>query len=170
MNLNTLKKSPAGIRARANRGRVGFTLIEVLVALAIFVMMAIVLGSAYINILNAYEIAARSVVNDEDVRFARSMLMVEADRDTAERGAEFDGDKGRRIHWTAAIEPTTVADLFTVTFTCEITAPELKKPEVTVETFRLLRPTWSEGNDRGLLRQNAKDRIVKIQQDLGNKR
>ena len=48
--------------------RRGFSLIEVLVALGIFMMMAVVLGTSYINILNAYELAGRSVVRDEDVR------------------------------------------------------------------------------------------------------
>jgi general secretion pathway protein I len=153
-----------------NRHRYGFTLIEVLVALAIFMMMAVVLGMAYINILNAYEIAAQSVTRDEDVRFARTALMAEADRDVVEQGAEFDGGNGRRVKWKAVIEPTNTADLFTVLFTCEITSPELPKPEVTEESFRLLRPTWSEPADRDKLRADAKTRILELRQELANQR
>ena len=150
--------------------RRGFSLIEVLVALGIFMMMAVVLGTSYINILNAYELAGRSVVRDEDVRFARAMLLAEAEREVAERGARFEGLNGRQVSWTAVIEPTNTADLFTVTFTCEITAPELAKPEVVTDVFRVLRPTWSEPADRDRLRNDAKTRITQIQQELGNKR
>ena len=150
--------------------RSGFTLIEVLVALAIFMMMAIVLGMAYINILNAYEIAAQSVTRDEDVRFARAALMAEADREVVERGAEFDGGDGRRVKWKAVIEPTNVADLFNVLFTCEITGPALPRPEVREESFRLLRPTWSEPADRDKLRADAKTRILELREKLVNQR
>lgn len=148
----------------------GFSLLEVLVALAIFVMMAIVLGATYLNVLNAYEIAGRSVNRDEDVRFARAALLAEADMDLAERGAEFEGGNGRRVSWKSVIEPTTTTDLFKVTFICEITGPDLPKPEIREETFRVLRPTWSQPADRDKLRANAKTRIEKIKQGLANKR
>jgi general secretion pathway protein I len=153
-----------------HRHRPGFTLIEVLVALAIFMMMAVVLGMTYINILNAYEIASQSVMRDDDVRFARAALMAEADREIVERGADFDGGNGRRVQWKAVIEPTNTADLFAVTFTCEITSPEYPKPVVTEETFRLLRPTWSEPADRDKLRAEAKTRIAELRQKLANDR
>ena len=42
--------------------------------------------------------------------------------------------------------------------------------EITTETFRLLRPTWSEPADRDKLRADAKTRIVKIQEGLFNQR
>jgi general secretion pathway protein I len=148
----------------------GFSLIEVLVALAIFVMMAIVLGATYINILNAYDIAGRAVNRDEDVRFARTALLAEADLDLAEQGAQFDGANGRHVSWKSVIEPTSTADLFKVTFRCEISGPDLPKPELHEETFRVLRPTWSLPADRDKLRADAKVRINQIQQTLGNSR
>lgn len=160
-----------GSRRRFVARRRGFSLIEVLVALAIFVMMAIALGATYINILNAYDIAARAVTRDEDVRFARTALLSEADLDAAEQGAQFDGGNGRRVSWKSVIEPTTTADLFKVTFLCEITGPDLPKPELHEETFRVLRPTWSLPADRDKLRADAKLRIDKIQESLlGNRR
>ncbi|MGC4072712.1 MAG: prepilin-type N-terminal cleavage/methylation domain-containing protein [Nibricoccus sp.] len=162
-----MKSGPGFFRFQRRRG---FTLLEVLVALAIFVMMAIVLGATYINILNSYEAAGRAVNRDEDVRFARAALLAEADIDVAERGAEFDSGNGRHVKWTASIAPTSIADLFTVTFTCEITGQGLAKPETTEEVFRLLRPTWSQPADRDKLRADAKARIQTIQQELGNKR
>lgn len=146
-----------------------FTLIEVLIALAIFVMMAVVLGMAYSNVLTSYEVAARTTRGDDEVRFARVALLAESEREVAELGAEFDGANSRRVRWKAVIEPSNVADLFTVTFICEISGPDLPKPELTQDVFRLLRPTWSEAADRDKLRADAKARIAKIQQGLANK-
>ena len=56
-----------------NRPRpAGFTLIEVLMALIIFALTAVVLGSAYMNVLNSYEVARKANATDSDVWFARS--------------------------------------------------------------------------------------------------
>jgi general secretion pathway protein I len=148
--------------------RRGFTLLEVLVALAIFALAAVVLGSAYINVLNAYEVARRAARSDVDVKFARAALLAEADVDKAAQGGDFDSADGRHVRWTATIEPTTVADLFSVTFECECTGPDLPGPQRTKQVFRVLRPTWSQAADRTTLRANAKDRIVKIQEKVNS--
>ena len=148
--------------------RSGFTLLEVLVALAIFAMAAVVLGGAYLNVLNGYEGARRATVTDPEVGFARAALLAQADVDLAQQGAEFDSADGRHVKWTAVIEPTTVADLFTVTFDCEVTGPGLLQPQQTKQVFRVLRPTWSQATDRTTLRANAKDRILQIQQSVNS--
>src|ERR1017187_8255370 len=81
--------------------RRGFTIIEVLVALAIFALTAVVLGSAYLN-----ELARRANVNDGEVYFARSQLLSQPDLQTAQNGAEFD-DGDSHVKWTAEVEPTS---------------------------------------------------------------
>jgi general secretion pathway protein I len=144
---------------RTNRA---FTLIEVLVALLIFAMTAVVLGGAYLNVLNSYEVAQRANVNDNDVTFARSQLLVIADLPTAQAGAEFD-DGNRHVKWTAEIDPADTTDLFTVTFTCVITEPGTAPTKTVVETFMLMRPTWSDPSARTTLRQNAASRIAVVQ-------
>jgi len=141
--------------------RRGFTLVEVLVALVIFALMAVVLGSAYLNVLNSYEVARRSNRNDDDVAFARSQLLSIADLQTAQNGAEFD-DGERHVKWSADIEPDSTTDLFTVTFTCTVTEAAAP-PRSVVETFMLLRPTWSDPTTRSTLRQNAANRIALAQ-------
>jgi general secretion pathway protein I len=141
--------------------RRGFTLIEVMVALMIFALTAVVLGGAYVNVLNSFEIARKANVNDDDLSFARSQLLSQADLPTAQTGAEFD-DGDRHVKWSATIDPATVTDLFTVTFTCVITDPSVPTRNV-VETFMLLRPTWSDPAARSTLRQAAADRIAQVQ-------
>ena len=142
--------------------RRGFTLIEVLVALVIFALMAVVLGGAYLNVLNSYEAARRANLSDEDVIFARSQLLSQSDLQTAQNGAEFD-DGDRHVKWTAEIEPAGTTDLFTVTFTCSINDPSAPEPKAVIETFMLLRPTWSDPTARTELRQAAADRVALAQ-------
>jgi|HubBroStandDraft_1064217.scaffolds.fasta_scaffold47256_3 prepilin-type N-terminal cleavage/methylation domain-containing protein len=140
----------------------GFTLIEVMVALAIFGLTAVVLGAAYVNVLNSFEVARNSNVNNEDVYFARSLLLSQADLQTATTGTEFD-DGDRHVKWSADIEPANTTDLFAVTFTCEISEPLKGRPRTVVENFMLLRPTWSDPTARSTLRQAAADRISAFQ-------
>jgi prepilin-type N-terminal cleavage/methylation domain-containing protein len=142
--------------------RRGFTLIEVLMALVIFALTAVVLGGAYVNVLNSYEIARKANVNDEDIAFARSQLLTQSDLQTARNGAEFD-DGDRHVKWTAEVDAANTTDLFTVAFTCTITEPGTRAPKVVVQNFMLLRPTWSDPTDRTALRQAAADRIALFQ-------
>lgn len=141
--------------------RSAFTLLEVLAALLIFALGAVVMGGAYLNVLNSYEVAKRSNTSDEDLSFARAQLLAISDLPTAEAGMEFD-DGPRHVKWTAAAEPTNTTDLFTVTFTCAISDPQGEGRNV-VETFMLLRPTWSDPATRTTLRQKAADRIAAVQ-------
>jgi general secretion pathway protein I len=140
----------------------GFSLIEVLAALLIFTLTAVVLGGAYLNVLNSYEVAQRSNVNDNDVTFARSQLLTQSDLPTAQAGAEFD-DGNRHVKWTAEIDPADTTDLFTVTFTVVITEPGAAPTKTVVESFMLLRPTWSDPSARTTLRQAAASRIAVVQ-------
>ncbi len=145
------------------RARRAFTILEVMIALAVFALAAVVLGTSYLNVLNAYARIAERAKYEDDFRFARTFLMTEPRRDEVEKGGEFTSENGRRVSWTAIIEPTETADLFTVNFECEISAPDMPSAEKMTQNFRLLRPTWSEGGERETLRAAARDRILEIQ-------
>ncbi len=141
-----------------------FTLLEVLVALAIFAMASIVLGATYVNVLNSYASIDRDRDADEDVRFAISQLRGIADLlTTAQAGDQFDSTNNRHVTWTCTIEPTTIADLFTVTFNYELDDPGVD-PKKSTQTFTVFRPTWSDAVQRSQLLQDAKDRIAAMQQ------
>jgi general secretion pathway protein I len=147
--------------------RRGFTLLEVLVALAIFAMVAVVLGATYVNVLNAYRVVNQEGTRDEEIRFARALLMAEPDRTKAEEGGDFTSTDNRQVRWRAEIEPSSTADVFEVTFTCEVTETNAAKPTPPrTEKFMLLRPTWSEGLDMTKLRQDAKERILELRRKV----
>jgi general secretion pathway protein I len=141
----------------------GFTLLEVLVALAIFALAAVVLGATYVNALNAYEAAGRRNEYDQDLRFVRVAVLTQPDRDKVEEGGQLDLGDNKRATWQADIASTATVDLFSVTWTCTITDPARKQPYKATQTFMLLRPTWSDPVERSQLLADAKDRIAKLQ-------
>lgn len=145
-----------------NRRSPGFTILEVLIALAIFALAAVVLGSSYLNVLGSYEVANRVLQRNDDIRFARDTMLAQADPEIVAKGGDFDGGNNRRVQWRAKLELTETTDVFLVTFDCEITAPELRQPERTHETFRVLRPTWSKADERSKIQKKNRDRIAKI--------
>jgi prepilin-type N-terminal cleavage/methylation domain-containing protein len=140
-----------------------FTLLEVLLALLIFVMAAVVLGSSYVNVLNGYDVAKRANARNEEVDFARAQLLAEPDHDKAEQGGEYDSANGGHVGWHAQIDATQTADVFAVAFTCDITDPSARGPETVTQNFMVLRPTWSDPTKRATLLEAAKEQIDKIQ-------
>lgn len=145
-------------RASASRRR-GFTLMEVIIALGILALAAVVLGAAYVNVLISYQSANRDSQADEDFWFARSQLLSTSDRKKAEEGLSFDGVAGRRITWRAEITETELPDLFDVRFSCEQNSLSGGGSTMRAEQFRLLRPTWSEPSKRDVLRESVQKRI-----------
>jgi len=81
-----------------------FTLIEVLVALAIFAMVSIVLGSAYLNVLNSYAAVGRGHEDDQDIAFVRQQLLTQPDFTTAQNGDQYTRVDGSQVTWSAAID------------------------------------------------------------------
>jgi general secretion pathway protein I len=143
----------------------GFTVLEVLVALAIFAMAAIVLASSYLNILNGYEVIARGAEANADLAFARTLVLNEADPKKLEQGGMFDTADGNRVNWSAEITSTNMPELFTVTLTCETSgATKQSASDKAVQTFTVLRPTWVvDTAERDKLREDVKTRITELQ-------
>ncbi|MSU47858.1 MAG: prepilin-type N-terminal cleavage/methylation domain-containing protein [Opitutus sp.] len=158
---------PSQISHRKSQISSAFTLIEVLVALVIFAMVVVVLGSAYLNVLISYEVVKRGTLINEDFAFARQQVLAEPDRKKLEEGGEFDTAGGRRAKWSVEIESSPVADVYKVTFTCEIADPTRSEPDRKVESFMVLRPTWViDAGERGKLKEDAKTRILELQGKL----
>ena len=141
-----------------------FTLLEVLVALCIFAMAAVVLGSSYLNVLTSYESVSRSMKTNEDFAFARQLVLREPDRKKLEQGGEFDTAKGGHARWSAEITSTTMPNVFNVGFTCEISDTTGGEPQKVTQNLTVLRPTWViDTGERDKLKQEVKARIYELQ-------
>jgi general secretion pathway protein I len=141
-------------------GAGGFTLVEVLVSLAIFGLAAVVLGATYVNILTNYQAAMTRPQQQGELALLRPALLAEPDRARAEKGADQPLPGNRTARWQSRVEETAIADLFAVTFEWEIDEPG-RPPATGQETFMLLRPTWSDPAVRERLRAASRQRLAK---------
>ena len=139
-----------------------FTLIEVLVALAIFALAAVGLGAAYSNVLMSRMALKEKGVGEEDFARCRAALLETANFADIEKGGDVYLPDDRMGRWKGKIEPTTVADLFWVTITVEIqaTAGGAYGPPREQSQW-ILRPTWSVESERTKLLADAKERLLK---------
>lgn len=146
----------------------GFTLLEVLIAMAIFAMASIVLIASYLNVLNSYHSASLGLQGDQELAFCRNELMQITDLTTAETGDAYDAPQldptvpPVHVQWTATITPTTGMDVFTVVLTVSETVAG-QDPTTINDTFSLLRPTWSDATDKATIRQTNQANILQLQ-------
>ena len=139
-----------------------FTLIEVLVALAIFALAAVGLGAAYSNVLLSRMALKEKGVGEEDFARCRAAMLETANFADIEKGGDVYLPDDRMARWKGKIEPTTVVDLFWVTITVEIQASAGGPYGAPREQSQwILRPTWSVESDRTKLLADAKERLLK---------
>lgn len=137
----------------------GFSLIEVVVALALFAMASVVLMSAFVNALLAREHGQSNDVRHADIRAVRMQLLLEPNIEDAEDGDRYETLNNGTANWEATIEPTNVIDLFHVQLHIEFSEPNEEQEATHTETLYLLRPTWSESDERSELLQDKKDAL-----------
>ncbi len=145
--------------------RDGFTLIEVVVALALFASASIGLTMAFTSILTVREHGVQNDRLDADLRAIRQQLLLEPDLEAAEEGNTLETLSSGEAQWSAEIEPTEVVDLFAVQFYVELSDPPEGSPDRYSETLYLLRPTWSEKDERDELLADKREALQR-QRDL----
>ena len=141
--------------------RRAFTLIEVLVSLAIFAVAAVSLGAAYSNVLLSRIAMKQDEQRLDDRARCRSAHLETPGFEDVEAGGEIHLPGGRIARWEGKIEATSVSDLFAVQLTAEIEAADGGEAEEFAETRMLLRPTWSIPSDRQKIRDEARQRLEK---------
>lgn len=144
---------------QSGRSRAAFSLIEVVIAVAIFGMAASVLMSAFTNALLARERGVSNDLLNADIRAVRMQLLLEPDIEAAEDGDTYETLSSGLASWEARIEPMNVVDLFRVEFRIEFSDPPEDLPPDYVETLFLLRPTWSQSDERSDLLQDKRDEL-----------
>ncbi len=140
----------------SHRSIFGFSLIEVVIAIAIFAMAAVVLSSSFVNALLAREHGQSNERRNADIRAVRMQLLLEKNLDDAEDGSTYDTLNHGEAEWEATIEPTNVIDLFKVDWHLIFSEPPEGEYPKYEETLYLLRPTWSEADERSELLEDKK--------------
>jgi general secretion pathway protein I len=140
----------------------GFTLIEVLVSLAIFALAAVGFATTYINVLGAYQAVARRQQGEEEWKLVRTVVLSETDRKKLEEGGRLPLADGTNLHWTVVIEGSAVADLFAVTVRAEPEFATGSENRAREQRLMLLRPGWSDPAERDKLRTASQQRLAKL--------
>ena len=140
--------------------RRAFTLVEVLISLAMFALAAISLGAAYTNVVLSRQALKVNDVAVDDLARARAALLETINYDDVTTGGEINLPGERLATWKGEIEATSVSDLFSVTLTVEIQNADGTDAPPLTETRLLLRPTWSVPADRQKIRDAAKQRLA----------
>ena len=138
------------------RNRHGFSLIEVVIAVALFAAASVVLTSAFVNALLAREHGQNNSLRTDDIRAVRLQLLLEANRDDAEDGGDLETLHSGLATWRCSIEESQIVDLFKVLFEIKFSDPIEGTDKNYQESLYLLRPTWSESDDRSDLLANKR--------------
>lgn len=132
----------------SQRAKSAFTLLEVTLATAIFAGAIVVLTSAFTNAITAMQTMRQDSDDEPIFRYVRSLVITVPDLDNFKDGESLDLPEEATFNWTAEVEPTRIADLFKVELTMNLKKKDTNEPITRVETLYLLRPTWSDTDDR----------------------
>ena len=164
MNARGLRARP-GVRY-AVCASCGFTLLETLLALALFSLAVVVLASAYLNIVGALASVQADREFEQEVRWVREQALLQPDLEELEKGGELKTPAVRTLRWSAEVEPGAIADLFTIDLSVEMAAEKGAAREYR-ERLTVLRPSWSEPVDRAKLSEDLKRRIEEDRRNRG---
>lgn len=145
----------ASRRAGSTRG---FSLIEVVIAIAVAGIAFFVLTETFFNVLLTLDALETESDYQKDVRFVRRQVIQIADRDELEDGGEITTLDLGEAAWEVELLETGIVDLFQADLRIEFENPE-GEPFEYRETLYLLRPTWSDPIESSAILSEVRDRI-----------
>ncbi len=148
------------MKANIHLGKSAFTLLEVLLALALFSISVVVLSASFVNVLTSIEAVKVDQTLEQEMAFVRSMVLTAPDLDILEEGGEVSTGGLGFARWEAIAEPTEVADLFKVEVKVTFEGHDEVPERVVEQSLLLLRPAWSDPLEREELRAITKERLV----------
>ncbi|MBC2592725.1 type II secretion system protein [Ruficoccus amylovorans] len=133
--------------------RRGLTLIEVVIALAIFSGVVGMLSQAVITAIHAMDTLGEDTRREQEFRFALRQILQVSARDQIEDGGDIKTLESGNIHWEAEVEETDILDLFRLNLTLEWEdlPPEQVEDSRREQVMYVLRPDWSYADERSTL-------------------
>jgi len=142
----------------------GFSLVETLVAMFIFVLAVGVLSQAANNAIYAISRMEITEGSEVDYQFVRDVVLTISDTDTLGMGGDVATPTAGQAHWDAETETTDTPDFFKVTLKISLAGDEAEKisADSATETMYLLRPQWSQTEDRSALLNSIHDALPNV--------
>lgn len=139
----------------------GFTLIEVLLSLALFTIAGLVLASAYVTILDNLDRVKLDQALEDELALVRTQVLLQPELEEIEKGGDIPTVNYGYARWTARVTPSTrIADLFRVDLEIGLDGDGDRRPARTLtQTLWVLRPDWSVPTDRDNLRAQRRKEI-----------
>lgn len=153
------------VRTKRKNNR-GFTIIEIMLALALFGAAVTTFTVAYLNIINAIAAIQVDQAYEQDMSMIRLDAFSSVSVDDLEEGGEVLTGSHGESYWRVEYYPTLVADLFRVSLLVEIFDKEKDEMKEVEEVHYLTRPTWSNPVERAELRAETRDRLLAKQSGL----
>ncbi|HTB62857.1 MAG TPA: prepilin-type N-terminal cleavage/methylation domain-containing protein [Opitutales bacterium] len=123
----------------------GFSLVETLVAMFIFILAVGVLAEASSNALLALSNLEITEGRDRDYQFVRDQVLTISDTDTLSLGGDVQTPNAGGAHWDLVeSETTSTPDLFTITISIALSGNGDVPAETSNETLEVLQPQWSD--------------------------
>ena len=145
-----------------NNSSKAFSLVEVLIALALFAIASNLISSAFINALLSRERDNKTLYRDLAIATARKQLLLEAKIDDAEDGGKIETLELGEVDWYSEILPSEIVDLFEVHLYVEFFDLKDSRQTNYDEILFLLRPTWSESDERSTLFAEKKEALLDL--------
>jgi type II secretory pathway pseudopilin PulG len=140
----------------------GFSLVETLVAIMIFILTVGVLAQSLSIALNAIANMEIKQGREHDYQFVRDQVLTISDTQSLSLGGDAQTPDAGDGHWTAETETTETPDLFQLSINISLDGANGVAPESSNETVYVLRPQWSETDDESSLLSDIHDNLSRI--------
>ena len=155
------------MKARKN-SHSAFSLIEALVALAVFAMAVTVFTQSCYNALLGINSLSNTSEQESTVFFARKHLLQIKERSDVEKAGTLNTPEGEEIQWEAELSTTEVLDLFKVELRVTFENKDNTSDNTITQTFYALRSNWTDPVERSsLLQQKQSNRDATTQSASG---
>lgn len=132
----------------ASRHRSGFTLLEVLLATALFALSSTALVQVVLNTLSALNAQPRWSSDAVDLAFVIDQIEAIDTRSRLEEGGTLTSPSGQVVHWSASSEPTDIIDLHAIQLRLEWQPSEEHPSREDRKKLYWYRPWLSEPSER----------------------
>lgn len=132
----------------ASSHRSGFTLLEVLLATALFALSSTALVQVVLNTLSALNAQPQWSIDTVDQAFVIDQIEAIDARSRFEEGGTLTSPSGQVVHWSASSEPTEIIDLHAIELLLEWQPLEQRPAREDRQKLYWYRPWLSEPSER----------------------